>query len=66
MLSWTLFGGVLCPALKRWSPLGPGLSRFDGGFDGSGSGPVGRAVLQQSATVWSIRSDRKTLQQHCR
>ncbi len=57
-------------ALRGWSPVRPGLGGSGGGFDGrlygSGSGSVGGAVLQQSATIWPIRSDSKTLQEHCR
>lgn len=40
--------------------LGPGLCRVrgesDSRFDGSGSGPVGGAVLQQGAPIWSVGS----------
>lgn len=54
------------------SPLSPGLGwggfigEFGGGADDSGSGPVGGAVLQQSAPVWSVSSDGDALQQHRR
>lgn len=67
----TLFVGV--GALRyRPSPLGPGprwggfIGEFGGGADDSGSGPVGGAVLQQSAPVWSVSPDGDALQQHRR
>lgn len=53
------------------SPLGPGPGlckgggEFDGRLHGSGSGPVGGAVLQQSAPVWTVGTN-QTLQQHGR